>query len=92
MKDITVRDAGESFAKIKGMEGAMITGLTFENVYMPGSSTPARTLQEMNFLNKEHYSGVTIKPIQNDEPRPLTNLALHRPTVASSNDGAAKVV
>lgn len=87
VKNITVRDAGESFAKIKGVEGAMITDLLFENVYMPGSSTPARTLNEMNFLNKEYYSGVTIKPVQNNEPLPLTNLALHRPAVASSNDG-----
>ncbi|MFS0868495.1 discoidin domain-containing protein [Paenibacillus xylanilyticus] len=87
VKDITVRDAGESFAKIKGMEGADITDLTFENVYMPGANEPATTLNEMNFLSKEHYSDVTIKPVQNEEPLPRTNLALQRPAVASSNDG-----
>ncbi|ETT62327.1 discoidin domain-containing protein [Paenibacillus sp. FSL H8-0457] len=85
--DITVRDAGESFAKIKGMEGAEITDLMFENVYMPGSSLPATTLHEMNFLSKEHYGDVTIRPVQNEEPLPKTNLALHRPAMASSNDG-----
>lgn len=86
VKDITVRDAGESFAKIKGQEGAWITGLTFENVYMLGSLTPAKTLHEMNFLDREFQSGVTIKPVQNPEPRPRTNLALNQPAVASSND------
>lgn len=70
VKDITVRDAGESFAKIKGMEGAEITDLMFENVYMPGSSLPATTLHEMNFLSKEHYGDVTIRPAQNEEPLP----------------------
>jgi polygalacturonase len=75
VKNITVRDAGESFAKLKGQEGAMITGVTFENVYMPGSTKPASTLHEMNFLDKEYYSGVTIKPVQNPEPTPKTNLA-----------------
>ncbi|MEC0309071.1 discoidin domain-containing protein [Paenibacillus lautus] len=87
VKDITVRDAGESFAKIKGVEGAEITDLMFENVYMPGASVPATTLHEMNFLSKEHYGDVTIRPVQNGEPPPRTNLALHRPAVASSNDG-----
>ncbi|MGO4276171.1 glycosyl hydrolase family 28 protein, partial [Paenibacillus sp. TAF58] len=68
VKDITVRDAGESFAKIKGQEGALITGITFENVYMPGSSKPATTLHEMNFTDRAFYSGVTIKPVQEQEP------------------------
>ncbi|MFD0714555.1 S-layer homology domain-containing protein [Paenibacillus sp. GCM10027626] len=86
VKNITVRDAGESFAKIKGMEGAEITDITFENVYMPGSTEPATTLNEMNFHLLENYSGVTIKPVQNPEPRPRTNLALNQPAVASSSD------
>ncbi|MGO4789392.1 hypothetical protein AB4124_18440 [Paenibacillus sp. 2KB_20] len=68
--NITVRDAGESFAKINGQDGAMITGLLFENVYMPGSSTPATTLQEMNFLSKAYYSGATILPVQHEELLP----------------------
>lgn len=88
VEDITVRDAGESFAKIKGQEGALITGITFENVYMPGSSKPATTLHEMNFTDREFYSGVTIKPVQEQEPRPRTNLALKQPAVGSSSDGS----
>lgn len=88
VKDITVRDAGESFAKIKGQEGALITGITFENVYMPGSNKPATTLHEMNFTDREFYSGVTIKPVQEQEPRPRTNLALKQPAVGSSSDGS----
>lgn len=87
IKDITVRDAGESFAKMKGMEGAEITDVTFENIYMPGASQPATTLLEMNFLSKEHYDDITIRPVQDEEPLPRTNLALHRPAVASSRDG-----
>ncbi|RXZ82929.1 hypothetical protein EBB07_08425 [Paenibacillaceae bacterium] len=88
VKDITVRDAGESFAKIKGQEGAEITNVTFENIYMPGSEEPATTLHEMNFLSREFYSGITIKPVHNPEPRIRTNLALHKPAVGSSSDGA----
>ncbi|MDQ0920340.1 S-layer homology domain-containing protein [Paenibacillus sp. V4I5] len=88
VKDITVRDAGESFAKIKGQEGALITGITFENVYMPGSSKPATTLHEMNFTDRAFYSGVTIKPVQAQEPRPRTNLALKQTAVGSSSDGS----
>ncbi|MNO13971.1 Exo-poly-alpha-D-galacturonosidase precursor [compost metagenome] len=88
VKNITVRDIGESFAKIKGQEGALITGLTFENVYMPGSAAPATTLQEMNFTDRAYYGGVTILPVQNPEPTPRTNLALLQPAVISSNDNA----
>ncbi|MGG4481971.1 discoidin domain-containing protein [Paenibacillus illinoisensis] len=87
IKDITVRDAGESFAKMKGVEGTPITDVTFENIYMPGASQPATTLHEMNFLSKEHYDDITIRPVQDEEPLPRTNLALHRPAVSSSRDG-----
>lgn len=86
VKNITVRDIGESFAKIKGMDGAEITNLIFENVYLPGSGVPAKTLYEMNFLDKEYYSGVTILPIQEPEPIPRTNLALHQPAYISAYD------
>lgn len=86
VKNITVRDAGESFAKIKGQQNALISNITFENIYMPGSSVPATTLHEMNFMDKQFYSGVLIKPVQHNEPAPRTNLALNRPAVASSND------
>ncbi|MCR2805932.1 S-layer homology domain-containing protein [Paenibacillus soyae] len=88
VKDITVRDVGESFSKLKGAPGAPITDLTFENVRMPGSSQPATTLHAMNFLSKEYYGGVTILPTQEPEPRKWTNLALLRPAVISSNDAA----
>ncbi|UKS25361.1 S-layer homology domain-containing protein [Paenibacillus sp. HWE-109] len=86
VKNITVRDAGEGVAKIKGMPDAPISGITFENVYMPGKAQPATNLYEMNFANKDNYSDITIKPVQNPEPRPQTNLALNHPAVASSND------
>ncbi|WP_251037442.1 glycosyl hydrolase family 28 protein [Paenibacillus albidus] len=90
VKNITVRDAGESFAKIKGLEGAEITDLTFENVYMPGSSVPATTLQEMNFTDRAYYSGVTIKPVQNPEPQPRNNLALGKTAAVSANDSTVE--
>ncbi|MDQ1914368.1 S-layer homology domain-containing protein [Paenibacillus sp. GD4] len=88
VKNITVRDAGESIIKMKGMEGALITGVTFENVYMPGKSVPATNLYEMNFMDRAYHGPVTIKPVQNPEPRPRTNLALRQPAVISSNDNA----
>ncbi|MEK3916480.1 fibronectin type III domain-containing protein [Paenibacillus sp. FSL H7-0331] len=86
VKNIKVRDAGEGVAKIKGLPDAPISGITFENVYMPGKTEPATNLYEMNFANKDNYSDISIKPIQNPEPRPQTNLALNQPAVASSND------
>ncbi|MEC0229946.1 S-layer homology domain-containing protein [Paenibacillus alba] len=88
VKNITVRDVGEGAAKIKGLPDAPISGVTFENVYLPGKTQPATSLYEMNFTNKDNYSGITIKPVQNPEPRPKTNLALRQPAVASSNDSA----
>lgn len=90
IRNITVRDVGESFSKIKGLEGAEYTGLTFENVYMPGKTTPAQTLAEMNFLDKEYYSGVTIRPVQGQEPRIKSNMALKQPAVISSNDSTVE--
>jgi polygalacturonase len=89
VKNITVRDAGESFGKIKGLPGALITNINFENVYMPGSTVPATNLHEMNLTNREYYSDVTISPVQNPEPRPRTNLALNQPARISSNDNTA---
>ncbi len=90
IRNITVRDAGESFSKIKGLEGAEYTGLTFENVYMPGKATPAQTLAGMNFVDKEYYSAVTIRPVQGQEPRIKSNMALKQPAVISSNDSTAE--
>ncbi|MDF2936405.1 MAG: coagulation factor 5/8 type domain protein [Paenibacillaceae bacterium] len=90
VKNITVRDVGDSFSKLKGQEGAEYTGLTFENVYMPGKTAPAQTLAEMNFLDKEYYSGVIIKPVQGQEPRVKSNMALKQPAVISSNDGTVE--
>jgi polygalacturonase len=92
VKNVTVRDVGESFSKIKGMEGAEYTNLTFDNVNMPGKTTPAQTLSELNFLDKEYYSGVVIKPVQAAEPRLKSNLALMQPVVGSSTNTAPLAV
>jgi hypothetical protein len=63
IRNITVRDAGSRASVLKGLsEKADISGITFENIWMPGDSVPARSLVEMNIVDVDFFSGVTILP------------------------------
>ncbi|MET9596025.1 glycosyl hydrolase family 28 protein [Streptomyces sp. NPDC006516] len=55
-----IRDAGTTAARINGQPSAVITGVTLDRVYMPGSSTPATTLAQMNITNLSDYGPVIV--------------------------------
>jgi polygalacturonase len=88
LRNINVRDKGTIASKIMGVKDHIITGVTFENIYMPGSSLPDTTLHGMNITSKGFYTDVTILPVQNREPKFPVNLAFGKPAFGSegSND------
>ncbi|MDJ1113825.1 glycosyl hydrolase family 28 protein [Microbacterium sp. LX3-4] len=59
---IRVRDAGTTPARITGVPGAPITDVKFEAIRMPGSTTTATTLQQMNVTNVSDASNIQIVP------------------------------
>ncbi|WP_063795555.1 discoidin domain-containing protein [Paenibacillus sp. Soil750] len=90
VKNVKVRDQGANPGLLKGLDSTHpINGITFENIYMPGSATPATNLAGMNVLNTGFYSGLTILPIQTPEPIKRTNLALNKPVTVSSDAGSS---
>lgn len=62
MKNITVRDAGTSAGTLRGYSAARsFDRVTFENVRMPGSSSRATTLAEMNITNVANATNITVR-------------------------------
>ncbi|WP_350348873.1 glycosyl hydrolase family 28 protein [Agromyces sp. G08B096] len=59
---IRVRDAGTTPARITGVPGAPITDVRFEAIRMPGSTSTATTLQQMNVTNVSDASNIQIVP------------------------------
>ncbi|MGW5157988.1 glycosyl hydrolase family 28 protein [Nonomuraea wenchangensis] len=55
-----IRNAGTTPGRINGQPGAPITGVTLDRVHMPGSSTSATSLSQMNITNLSDYGPVTI--------------------------------
>jgi hypothetical protein len=85
VKNIRIRDKGTTLSQIKGMSSSSsISDLTFENIYMPGSTSPATNLAQMNIVDKEFYQGVKILPVQSPEPIARPNLALNKSGAAST--------
>ena len=60
VSNVRVRDAGTTAARINGLPGAPITGVTLSHIVMPGSSSPATTLGQMNLTNLSDNGPVTI--------------------------------
>ncbi|MGI5290525.1 glycosyl hydrolase family 28 protein [Nonomuraea polychroma] len=58
--NVRVRNAGTTPARINGLPGAPITGVTLDRVVMPGSTSPATTLQQMNLTNLSNHGPITI--------------------------------
>jgi polygalacturonase len=63
-RNITVRDKGKRISELKGSNpSAAVRGVTFENIYMLGNSTPATSLDEMNITDINNYiSDIKILP------------------------------
>ncbi len=67
--NITVRNAGTTGGFIQGYSSfASVDNVTFDNIYMPGSSIPASTLYQMAMTNVAFYNNVTILPVKAPEP------------------------
>lgn len=89
VKNINVRDAGTTLGTLKGYSSTKnISNITFNNIMMPGSATPAQNLAQMNILNRAYHTPVTILPTQIAEPVQRPNIALNKPATASSSSAA----
>jgi Glycosyl hydrolases family 28 len=60
ISNVNVRDTGTTAARINGQPGAPITGVTLSHVVMPGSTTGATTLGQMNITDLSYNGPVTI--------------------------------
>jgi hypothetical protein len=59
---VRVRDAGTTPARITGVPGAPISDVRFEAIRMPGSTSTATTLQQMNVTNVSDATNIQIVP------------------------------
>ncbi|MFE2065885.1 glycosyl hydrolase family 28 protein [Streptomyces sp. NPDC059467] len=60
VSNVRVRDAGSTPARVNGRPGAPITGVTVSHVVMPGSTTPATTLGELNLTDLSDNGPITV--------------------------------
>jgi len=62
LKNITVRDVGNTAAALEGLNAtSRIDTVTFENVVMPGQTTRATTLAQMNVTSVQFATNITVK-------------------------------
>lgn len=62
MKNITVRDDGTTAGTLRGYSaGRSFDTVTFENVRMPGSTSRATTLAEMNITDVANATNITVR-------------------------------
>jgi hypothetical protein len=63
IRNIMVRDKGARPSVLKGLnENSTVSGITFENIFMPSGNSPAKTLDEMNITDVGFFSDVKILP------------------------------
>ncbi|MDR0681580.1 MAG: T9SS type A sorting domain-containing protein [Dysgonamonadaceae bacterium] len=56
IRNINVRNVGTVTSVLKGLNAnTKAKNITFENIYMPGQTTPATTLDQMNIKNRNNY-------------------------------------
>lgn len=61
VKNIQTREQGSREGLIQGYDSSnLVTEVTLEDIYMWPSSTPARTLEEMNLVNTTYSNGIEI--------------------------------
>ncbi len=62
LKNIKVRDAGNTAAALEGLNASSkIDTVTFENVVMPGQTTRATTLAQMNVTSVQFATNITVR-------------------------------
>ncbi|MFG2783921.1 hypothetical protein ACGFY7_39575 [Streptomyces prunicolor] len=62
ISNVRVRNAGVTAARINGLPGAPISGVSLSHIVMPGSTTGATTLSQVNLTNLSDYGSLTITP------------------------------
>lgn len=63
LHNIRVRDAGTMPVPVEGLAAnRMIRRLTFSEIYMPGRSKPASTLEEIGVTATQFADGISVKP------------------------------
>jgi hypothetical protein len=68
VKQINICDRGTTAGKLTGFSATSnISKVLFDSIKMPGSTTYATTLTEMNITNQQFVTGVTIKPIPSNQ-------------------------
>jgi autotransporter-associated beta strand protein len=64
VRNITVRQTGSQGFLGGTTSSAIINGITFDNIYMPGSSVPASNLYDMDIFHQGFYNNLAILPSQ----------------------------
>jgi hypothetical protein len=62
ISNVKVRNAGTTAARVNGQPGAPISDVALSNIVMPGQTTPATSLAEVNLTDLSDYGNVTIDP------------------------------
>ena len=62
ISNVRVRNAGTTAARVNGQPGAPISGVALSHIVMPGSTTGATTLSQVNLTNLSDYGSLTITP------------------------------
>ena len=68
VNDVTVRQTGLNGCIGGIYSNAIINGITFDNIYLPGSSLAASNLYQMDIFNQQFYTNLTILPVQSSVP------------------------
>jgi hypothetical protein len=69
VRNINIRDAGTSGGVLSGLSSfASVHNVVFENIFMPGSNSPAQNLFQMNVMHVNFATNITILPVQITEP------------------------
>jgi len=69
VRNINIRDAGTSGGVLSGLSSfASVHNVTFENIFMPGSNSPAASLYQMNVTHSVFATNIIILPVQIAEP------------------------
>ena len=66
--NITVRQTSLNGTIGGANSNAIVDGITFSNIYMPGSSAPASNLFQMDIFNQQFYTNLSILPQQSPLP------------------------
>lgn len=88
VRNIRINKFGKDADRLVGNSAEFYyDGVTFENIYAPGSDTPATSLAEMNITDtNSHVHNITILPYADPGRAKHDNLALNKAVTAKSQN------